>query len=118
IYKNKGISSAERHKRARNLLSEVGLEGYEKRFPNELSGGQQQRVAIARALIAQPTLLIADEPTASLDSETSHKILELLQRVHDELGTSIILASHDRNVMDRIRRKVVLRDGRVLENGE
>ena len=115
LYKNKAISVAKRRERALELLREVGLEGYEKRFPHELSGGQQQRVAIARALIAQPKLVIADEPTASLDSETSAKILELLQRIHNEFGTSIILASHDRNVMDRIQRKVTLRDGVIAK---
>ncbi|WGK70003.1 ABC transporter ATP-binding protein [Candidatus Haliotispira prima] len=111
LYKNKAVSAAERRERAENLLKEVGLEGYNKRFPRELSGGQQQRVAIARSLVANPKLLIADEPTASLDSETSAKILELLERIHDEFGTSIILASHDRNVIEHINRKVVLRDG-------
>ncbi len=115
LYKNKAISVAKRRERAFELLREVGLEGYEKRFPRELSGGQLQRVAIARALIAQPKLVIADEPTASLDSETSAKILQLLQRIHDQFGTSIILASHDRNVMDRIQRKVTLRDGVIAK---
>ena len=115
LYKNKEFKASERRERARDLLHEVGLEGYDKRFPSELSGGQQQRVAIARSLIAQPQLLIADEPTASLDSVTSAKILQLLGRVHEQFGTSIILASHDRNVMDHIQRKVVLKDGVIVE---
>ncbi len=111
LYKSRLVSAAERRERAEALLREVGLEDYGKRFPRELSGGQMQRVAIARALVVRPRLLIADEPTASLDSVTSARILELLQRIHDELGTSIILASHDRNVIEHINRKVLLRDG-------
>ena len=116
LYKNKDISRSERRQRAEKLLYEVGLEGYGQRFPRELSGGQQQRVAIARALIAQPKLLIADEPTASLDSQTSFRILALLQRIYNEFGTSIILASHDRNVIEHIQRQVVLQDGIIVED--
>jgi putative ABC transport system ATP-binding protein len=104
---------AEIRDRTRRVLEEVGLKGLEKRFPNELSGGQQQRVAIARALVKHPSLLLADEPTANLDSDTGREILTLMADLNKQHGTTFIFSTHDSMVMDFARRLVLLHDGRV-----
>lgn len=107
-------SKEERDFRIENILREVGLEGYEKRYPRELSGGQQQRVAIARALVSNPKLIIADEPTANLDSKTGELILDLFKTMQDKHGMSIILSSHDEYVIERVEKHIVLRDGLIV----
>lgn len=99
--------------RVSKLLEEVGLGGYEKRFPRDLSGGERQRVAIARSLAASPRLIIADEPTANLDSETGKKILDLLARLEKEEGVSLIISSHDSLVIERINRQITIKDGKI-----
>jgi putative ABC transport system ATP-binding protein len=103
--------------RSRNALAEVGLSGMENRRPKEMSGGQQQRVAIARALVKKPALILADEPTANLDSKTGREILELMLRLNESVGTTFIFSTHDPMVMDFARRIVHIRDGQI-ENDE
>lgn len=110
------LNKSERKERVRQLLEDVGLGEFIHRFPRELSGGQMQRVAIARALVAHPKLIIADEPTANLDSKTGEKILELLERMQKEQGASVIIASHDGNVLERITTKLFIRDGEVCND--
>lgn len=107
------LSKTERKERVLLLLEEVGLKDFIHRFPRELSGGQMQRVAIARALVAHPKLIIADEPTANLDSKTGQKILELLGRIQEEQEASVIIASHDGNVLERITTKLFIKDGEI-----
>jgi putative ABC transport system ATP-binding protein len=94
-------------------LKEVGLEGLENRRPKELSGGQQQRIAIARALVKKPRLILADEPTANLDSKTATEILELMLELNKKEDTTFVFSTHDKLVMDFARRIVYLRDGKI-----
>ena len=98
------------------MLKQVGLDGLGHRRPNELSGGQQQRVAVARALVKKPVLVIADEPTANLDSENGHAVLETMQRLNRELGTTFIFSSHDPMVVAHARRVVTLHDGKIVSD--
>ncbi|NBW82222.1 ABC transporter ATP-binding protein [bacterium] len=100
--------------RVRAVCAEVGLERFMKHKPDELSGGQRQRVAIARALITQPRLVLADEPTANLDSKTSDQILELMQKLNKEHSTTFLFATHDPRVMGLARRTVRIKDGMVV----
>ena len=108
-----GIDIETRRKRVRALLAEVGLEGMEDRMPTELSGGQQQRVAIARAIASNPAVVLADEPTANIDSETADKLLGLMEKLNQDHGVTFIFSTHDPKVMDRARRLVRLVDGAV-----
>lgn len=101
--------------RARKLAVEVGLGEVLHHKPDELSGGQRQRVAIARALVAEPTLILADEPTANLDRQTSEQILDLLERLNREHGVTFLFSTHDPKVVTRARRVVHLADGKVVE---
>ena len=103
-------------RQALEALAEVGLEGLEHRRPNQLSGGQQQRVAIARALVKQPALVIADEPTANLDSEAGERVLTLMEDLNERYGTTFLFSTHDPRVMAHARRMVVLEDGRVASD--
>lgn len=102
--------------RAQELLARVGLEGYEDRRPNQLSGGQQQRVAIARALVKEPVLIIADEPTANLDSKNGAQILDVMQELNETLGITFLFSSHDGRVIEKARRVITLTDGEVVED--
>ena len=108
-----GIAPAVRHRRARELLSLVGLDGLERKRPNELSGGQQQRVAVARAILSEPEIVLADEPTANLDSGNAEHLLDVMERLNRERGVTFLFSTHDPRVMARARRVVYLRDGRV-----
>jgi putative ABC transport system ATP-binding protein len=99
---------------AEELLGLVGLERKLDSLPSELSGGEQQRVAIARALSQGPELLLCDEPTGHLDSDTAGRVLDLFDRLHEELGFALVVATHDRRVADRYDRRVELADGRVV----
>lgn len=98
------------------VLAAVGLSGLENRKPNELSGGQKQRVAIARALVKQPKLILADEPTANLDSTSSEEVLEVMVKMNRQLGTTFIFATHDPRVMDYAHRLLEIRDGRISQD--
>lgn len=99
-----------------NMLAAVGLQGLEHRKPSELSGGQKQRVAIARALVKEPKLILADEPTANLDSSTSEEVLEVMVKMNQELGTTFIFSTHDPQVMDYAHRLLEIRDGRISQD--
>ena len=105
------LSGRERRERVENAIALVGLSDRADHYPNELSGGQQQRVAIARALIADPTLIVADEPTGDLDRTTAEEILGLLERLNDELGKTIIMVTHDPKAAERAHRLVHLEKG-------
>ncbi len=107
------VDAAERRERVMRLLAEVGLEGLERRRPDELSGGQQQRVAIARAIASDPAVVLADEPTANVDSETADTLLDLMERLNRERGATFIFSTHDPRVMERARRVIRIVDGRV-----
>jgi len=103
----------ERRDKVMEVLRDVGLEDMADRKPNELSGGQKQRVAIARALVKEPKLVLADEPTANLDSETSLEVLELMKKMNEELNTTFIFSTHDPQVMDYARRLIEIKDGKI-----
>lgn len=111
-----GRPAADRRERAMRTLADVGLAGMEHRRPGELSGGQQQRVAVARAIAGQPALVLADEPTANLDSATAAELIELMQRLNRELGITFVFSTHDPKVMEAARRVVRLVDGRIAED--
>jgi len=103
----------ERRQKVANLLEEVGLSGLEKRFPREMSGGQQQRVAIARSIASEPALVLADEPTANVDSQTASELLDLMEKLNQAKGITFFFSTHDPAVMQRARRLITLKDGRV-----
>jgi len=111
-----GIPTAKRRGRVREVLKEVGLEGLENRYPRQLSGGQQQRVAIARAIVSQPALVLADEPTANVDSETGKSLLDLMRKLNEEKGVTFFFSTHEEAVMKRARRLLKLRDGVILND--
>jgi putative ABC transport system ATP-binding protein len=111
-----GVDGGELRERTYRMLAEVGLAGMEQRRPGELSGGQQQRVAIARALVKRPELLLADEPTANLDSATGQEILELMLELNRRHRSTFVFSTHDRMVMDYARRLVQLHDGLVVSD--
>jgi putative ABC transport system ATP-binding protein len=108
-----GVSSAEREKKSLAVLKEVGLEGLENRRPGDLSGGQQQRVAIARAIVSEPTLILADEPTANLDSHTAESLMQLLRIMNEEHAVTFLFSTHDQLVMDYSKRLIKLHDGQI-----
>lgn len=111
-----GVGRRERRRRAEELLGRVGLDGYGARYSNQLSGGQQQRVAIARALATSPSLLLADEPTGNLDSETSLEIMGFFAGLNREDGITLILVTHEADIASYAQRVIRLRDGRVVED--
>lgn len=113
----RGGFDAAMRERARELLAAVGLEGEGGRFPRQLSGGMQQRVAIARALMNDPPLILADEPTGNLDTETSDRVFDLLRSRHRERGTAFVIVTHDPSLAARCGRVVRLVDGRVVADG-
>ncbi|HOO56634.1 MAG TPA: ABC transporter ATP-binding protein [bacterium] len=114
----RGVPRKERRGRVMDMLSEVGLGGMENRFPRELSGGQQQRVAIARAIVTEPALVLADEPTANVDSKTAASLLDLMQKLNEEKGVTFLFSTHDHSVMKRAGRLLMLRDGVISYDGE
>ena len=113
ILQLQGVGSAERKERAGEALKSLGLSELQDRRPGEMSGGQQQRVAIARAIVTNPVLLLADEPSANLDSGTTKELMELLRNLNETQGMTIITATHDPMVMGYAKRQVHLRDGTV-----
>jgi len=110
------ISEREIKRRTYEVLMEVGLEGMEDRRPSKLSGGQQQRVAIARALVKNPQIILADEPTANLDSKTGAEILRLMKRMNEKYHTTFIFSTHDQMIMDYASRLVQLHDGAIVSD--
>src|SRR3989441_3336053 len=109
------LSRAERHKRVDIALEAVGLADRAEHYPRQLSGGQEQRVGIARAIVADPAIVVADEPTGDLDAETTEQILHLLQRLNSELGTTFLLVTHDPRAAAIARRQLHLEKGELLE---
>jgi len=109
----RALGRKEREKIVMRFVEEVGLSDRLKNKPNELSGGQRQRVAIARALVTNPLIILADEPTANLDSATGHKIIELMKTINEVEKTTLIFSTHDSHIMEHARRVVTLRDGLV-----
>jgi putative ABC transport system ATP-binding protein len=109
----RGVSADERRARVKELFAQIGLEGLEDRRPSRLSGGQQQRVAVVRAVVGRPALVLADEPTANLDSVSSDALLDVMERLNHDLGTTFVFSTHDPRVMDRARRLIRLVDGRI-----
>jgi putative ABC transport system ATP-binding protein len=103
----------ERRERVMAILKDVGLAGLEKRRPDELSGGQQQRVAIARAIVSRPAIILADEPTANVDSATADSLLDLMENLNKDKGITFLFSTHDHRVIDRAKRIIRLRDGKL-----
>lgn len=115
LYSGAGIK--ERRARARTMLESTGLGRFVSSLPNQLSGGQQQRVAIARALVTHPRLILADEPTGNLDTQTSREIMELFQRLHQEQGITIVLVTHEHDIAAYAQRLIRVVDGHVVHDG-
>ena len=107
------IDQAERRKRVEEILEDVGLQDLKHRKPNEMSGGQQQRIAIARALVKQPKLILADEPTANLDSKTGEEILKLMLQLNEKTQNTFVFSTHDKMVMEYAHRLILLKDGSI-----
>jgi len=108
-----GIPAADRHIRSAAILAEVGLQGLEDRRPAKMSGGQQQRVAVARAIVAEPEIVLADEPTANLDSSSAEQLMDLFVALNRKHNTTFVIATHDQRVMEYARRIVKMLDGRI-----
>jgi len=111
-----GVSTAERKRRSYKILQEVGLEGMEDRRPAQLSGGQQQRVAVARAIVSQPKLVLADEPTANLDSQSMEKLMNHFRELNRVHKVTFLIATHDQRVMEWAERRISMEDGRVIRD--
>jgi putative ABC transport system ATP-binding protein len=101
---------------AEQQLFKLGLADYLYQRPDKLSGGQQQRVAIARALVTKPSLIVADEPTANLDSKTAHNIIDLMMEINSQDGTTFVFSTHDQRLLDRVKRQILLTDGEICED--
>ncbi|MBE0711523.1 MAG: ATP-binding cassette domain-containing protein, partial [Candidatus Aminicenantes bacterium] len=108
-----GVPREERRRRVEDMLGEVGLSGMQDRLPTRLSGGQQQRVAIARAMVSRPQLILADEPTANLDSRTGADLVDMMAALNHKKGMTFLFSTHDRMIMERAHRVITLKDGRV-----
>jgi len=108
-----GIREKERESKALSLMDELGIKALAHKRPNEMSGGQQQRVAVARAIVNNPTVVLADEPTANLDSVTAGHLLDLMEQMNKDKNITFIFSSHDKQVMDRAKRLLILKDGRI-----
>jgi putative ABC transport system ATP-binding protein len=111
-----GVEARERARKAADILKEVGLEGMEERRPAQLSGGQQQRVAVARAIVSQPDLVLADEPTANLDSVASAHLMGLFSQLNKHHQITFVIATHDKRVMSYARRLIKMQDGKIISD--
>ena len=111
-----GVSVKERRGKARDISAQLGIEELLNKKPNEMSGGQQQRVAIARSIVAEPKLILADEPTANLDSATGEKLLDLMRKLNDDKKIIFIFSSHDKMVIEKAKRRMVLKDGQLVSD--
>ncbi len=111
-----GVPAGERSKKVSDILREVGMEGLENRKPKQLSGGQQQRVAVARAIVSEPALVLADEPTANLDSVTAGHLMDLFVELNEHHGITFIVATHDERVMQRAKRLIKMVDGKIVSD--
>ena len=114
VMQMQGLSHHEREKKSLKILNEVGLKGLENRRPSALSGGQQQRVAVARAIVSKPCLVLADEPTANLDSDTARNLLNLMLSMNQEHNITFIISTHDPMVMEMSKRLIKLHDGKIV----
>lgn len=112
----KGISPSERRKKVKDILKIVELEGTENRRPVQLSGGQQQRVAVARAMVSQPNIILADEPTANLDSKTGSDLINMMLDLNEKKGMTFIFSTHDQMIMERAKRLIILKDGQIARD--
>lgn len=108
-----GVARGERIQRARKILGELGIEQYADQYPHRISGGEQQRVAVARAVVSDPSIVLADEPTANLDTATSHELIDLMRRLNQHKGATFLFATHDNRLLDRVNRLVTLVDGTI-----
>jgi putative ABC transport system ATP-binding protein len=111
-----GVSDKERKDRVETILREVGLEGMEGRLPKQLSGGQQQRVAVARAMVSRPDIILADEPTANLDSHTASSLLDIMRELNETSGMTFVFSTHDSMIMEKAKRLVLLKDGEIVKD--
>ena len=111
-----GVSKTERHERVREMLHSVGLGNMADRKPLQLSGGQQQRVAIARAMVSHPDLILADEPTANLDSKTGNALLDMMHELNESTGMTFLFSTHDEKVMAKAKRMLVMEDGKIVKD--
>ena len=111
-----GLAASERRDRVHQILQRLGLGDKYNRFPNQLSGGQQQRVAVARAMVSRPDIILADEPTANLDSKTGADLLDLMKELHEHEKITFLFSTHDPMVMERAERLIRLKDGEVTED--
>jgi len=116
ILELQGLARAERIGRARRILAELGIEKYADQFPNRISGGEQQRVAVARAVVSEPAIVIADEPTANLDTATSLELIDLMRHLNSDHSATFLFATHDGRLLDRVNRLVTLVDGRIAKD--
>lgn len=110
------VPPRERHERVISILAETGMTGFEDRFPVHLSGGQQQRVAVARAMVSRPALILADEPTANLDSATGAALLDVMHALNRKTGMTFVFSTHDRMVMERADRLITMKDGLIASD--
>jgi putative ABC transport system ATP-binding protein len=110
------VPAAERRERAMAILDDVGLEDKYDRRPAALSGGQQQRVAVARAIVSNPSIVLADEPTANLDSKTGEGLLKMMREMNEKKNVTFIFSTHDKMVMNYARRLILLKDGRLVDD--
>jgi len=108
-----GILRQERMERAKRILGELGIAEYADQYPNRISGGQQQRVAVARAVVTEPSIVLADEPTANLDTASSLDLIDMMRRLNEGKGATFLFATHDNRLLDRVNRLVTLVDGRI-----
>ncbi|MBL6989517.1 MAG: ABC transporter ATP-binding protein [Bacteriovoracaceae bacterium] len=116
ILQLQAVNANQRKKRVAQILEEVGLAGFEKRFPMEISGGQKQRVAVARAIVSNPDIVLADEPTANLDSKTGVELVAMMSKLNETHGTTFIFSTHDPTIMERSKRLIVLKDGQIVKD--
>jgi len=111
-----GVAKAERISRAQKVLAELGIAEYADQYPNRISGGQQQRVAVARAVVAEPSIVLADEPTANLDTAMSMDLIDLMKRLNSDQDATFFFATHDSRLLDRVKRLITLVDGKVADD--
>jgi putative ABC transport system ATP-binding protein len=111
-----GVARNERISRAKKILGELGIDEYADQYPNRISGGEQQRVAVARAVVGQPSIVLADEPTANLDTATSLDLIALMRRLNEEKDATFFFATHDNRLLDRVNRLITLVDGKVAND--
>jgi putative ABC transport system ATP-binding protein len=116
VLRLQGVEEGERRDRVMSVLSDVGLSGLEDRRPDQLSGGQQQRVAIARAIASNPAVVLADEPTANVDSDTADRLLEIMEKLNRERSETFVFSTHDPRVLERARRVVRIVDGQIEDD--